>query len=99
MAGLLLWKAQIQPKPWDLSECVYGCPYVYESVCKGVEGDYGGAFTLSGQRDGSASSLAPPIPDHSPGISGLLSHTFHPPPRTELKSSEPLNFAALFLFL
>lgn len=72
------------------------------SLYKGVVGDYGGAFTLSGQRDGSASSLAPPIPDHSPGISGLLSHTFHSfklSPRTELKSSEPLNFGALFLFL
>lgn len=104
MASLFLWKAQIQPRPWDLSECVYGCPNVYESVCKGVEGDYGGAFTLSGQRDGSASSLAPPIPDHSPGISGLLSHTFHSfkphphSPCTEPKSSEPPQLCCSFSF-
>lgn len=110
MAGLLPWKAlirysqtaQILPKPWDLSECVYGCPYVYKSVCKGVDGDYGGAFTLSGQRDGSAPSLAPPIPDHSPGISRFLSHTESTAlnsPSTEPKSSNPLNFTALFLSL
>lgn len=74
-------------------------PYVYEPLCKGVEGDYSRAFTLSGQRDGSASSLAPPIPDHSPGISELLSHTESTAlncPSTEPKFSEPLNFTAPF---
>lgn len=72
--------AQIQSKPRDPSKCVS------TSVCTGTERDYGEAFTLSGQRDGSAPSLAPPIPDHRPGISGLLSHnestalTLLPPP-------------------
>lgn len=85
--------AQIQSKPRDPSKCAS------TSVCTGVERDYGEAFTLSGQRDGSAPSSAPPIPDHRPGISGLLSHnestalTFLPPP----VNWSPLNPSTLLL--
>lgn len=72
------------------------------SLCVRGWRDYSPAFTLSGERDGSASSMALPIPDHSPGISGLLSHTESTAlnsPSTGLKSSELLTFSALFCSL
>lgn len=81
--------------------CVGVCVKMCTSLCVRGWGDYGGAFTLSGQRDGSASSVAPPIPDHSPGISRLLSRTESTAlnsPSTGPESSEPLTFTALFAF-
>lgn len=76
MSGLLTWKsllrysqtAQIYSKYWDLSECSL-------RVCvHGFEEDYWRSFHTQRTEGWICSPLGSPIPDHRPGISGLLSH-------------------------